>query len=173
MPLLRNTSRSSPDSIYPAGSASNIDITDVNAMGGSEHNGLLVGRAKKPDTISLAVHAPSLARLKFSWGALIFHSFSRRSSPFFSYSPQERDAASRQVRIRIRSSFLMKCLSGRAPFTPPFSPSWDIQVLEAALARARGLFHCRISCSPRRLRCQKGKGERKRGRGESGPYRSS
>ena len=31
----------------------------------------------------------------------------------------------------------MKCLSRRATFTPPFSPSWDIQVLEAALARAR------------------------------------
>ena len=50
---------------------------------GEEANtkGLLVGRAKKPDTISLAVRG-----LKFSWGALIFHSFSRRSSPFFLYS---------------------------------------------------------------------------------------
>ena len=112
-------------------SASNIDITDVNAMGEANTKGLLVGRAKKPDTISLAVRG-----LKFSWGALIFHSFSRRSSLFFSYSAPHA-AASRQVRIRIRSSLLMKCLSRRATFTPPFSPSWDIQVLEAALAPAR------------------------------------
>ena len=50
---------------------------------GEEANtkGLLVGRAKKPDTISLAVRG-----LKFSWGALIFHSFSRRSSLSFLYA---------------------------------------------------------------------------------------
>ena len=103
MPLLRNESRSSPDSIYPAGSASNIDITDVNAMGRSEHKGLLVGRAKKPDTISLAVRS-----LKFSWGALIFHSFSRRSSLFLLYSarhPTCRRRSALQHRAKFGSEF--------------------------------------------------------------------
>ena len=82
-----------------------------------------------------------------------------------SHMPQERLAASRQVRIRIRSSLLMKCLSGRAPFTSPFSPSWDIQVLEAAaLVRARRGEASFIAASRVRLGGSDAKRERK-GRG--------